>query len=347
MAFLWGDAFVLYGSDTDINTKGGWQDSNNAGSNYSATTSPFGYGEISLTTNSGYFGKTQVVSGRTILQGRVRTVGVGASVAFLQFYNNGGVDLCLQISVDAADRLVVQNAAGATVHTTAAGTFASGISHYFAIDADIGSASGIVKMWLDQPSAGATPIIDLSAIDLTDAGGGTCDRILFLTSDNNVDVFFSDLACLDSSTAALNAYQGEKRWYVLPPTADGSSVGWTASAGSDYQCVDDTITAASDGDTTNVTGAAGAGEEVFTSAALPAGVSGVVYVGVRAEIKKTDGGVEPVTTLRITNGTDVDSAALALTTGYKHHMHGSPDNPGGSGWTVAQANALEFGLVAA
>lgn len=349
MAFIWGDPLILYSTDANVIAKGGWSTSSFTGLNYLPTFSPFGYGAVEIDVGAGngsYKKAFAAATGRVILQGRMYLENGGIASSFLYFYNGGGAALCLRFGVNMAQGIVVTNAAGVIVHTTASGVCAQGVWHYFAVDADIGNTSGIVRMWLDQPSSAATPLINLTAIDLDSGAGTGCDVVELLTTDNNVDVLFSDLACMDSSGAALNAYQGEKRWYVLPPTADGSAVGWTASAGSDYQCVDDTITTLSDEDTTYVQGAPGAGAELFTSAALPTGVGGIVYVGVRAEVRKTDGGVEPVTTLRITNGTTSDSAALALTQAYVHHQHGTPDNPGGAGWTKAQADAIEFGLVA-
>lgn len=352
MAFKWGEAGVLYTADTDVLAKGGWASVGMAAIDYEATASPFGYGALKLIATQAegaYLKAMTACTGRVILQGRIKIEGAGSTV-FMRLYNNAGASECLALAVTIGGAIQVYNAASSIIHTTAAAAFSFGVYHYFGLDADIGSGSGIVKFWLDQPGAGATPLINLTGVDLTDGSAAGCDMIEFMASALNLHTRYADLGCMDSSGAALNAYQGEKRWYVLPPTADGSSVGWTASAGSDYQCVDDTITANSDADATYVQGAAGAGAELFTSAALPTGVNGIVYVGVRAEVRKTDGGVEPATTLRLreTTGPAVtDSAALALTQAYIHHQHGSPDVPGGSGWTKAQADAIEFGLVAA
>jgi hypothetical protein len=344
MAFVYADPFASYSATADM-AKGGWS----IGSTpvFTASNGRFGLGSLRMTSESQSASKAfAAVTGNVILSFDMLVEAADPDAGkFLEFYNNGGTALVLTIANNVGEALLVYNAANTLVHTSPAGTLSREIWHRIEIEAQVGSASGIVKVWVD----GAL-VVNISAVDLTDGSAAGCDRVVWIDSPDTADFNykFGSVIISDTSGAApWNAALGDKRMYCLLPTGD-SSVAWTPSAGSNYQCVDDAIPGASDGDSTYVEhSAASDAIDLYTQADLPAGIVGIVGVILDLEARKTDAGALPgggSFKSQIKHSvTTTDGAAKTLTTTYECHRTMFIDCPGSTGWTKAQVDALLAG----
>jgi hypothetical protein len=134
---------------------------------------------------------------------------------------------------------------------------------------------------------------------------------------------------------------------ILPVgvTGDGAATGWTASAGSKYQCVDETP---EDGDTTYILTSTDA--EAYSAAlesAASAGISGTVRsVKVMAWIR--DVATTDQYKVRLRSGT-TNSDSDAYNPGIATYFAISKlfnTNPEGPLWTVNAVDSLEVGVVA-
>jgi hypothetical protein len=286
-----------------------------------------------------------VAAGKIILHYAVYVdPGSVAGEELMRFYNNSGADLCLRVGITAANAIQITDQSGSVVHTGTAGVFTRGAWHVLAVEAEIGASSGTVRVWFDVSNAGDPPTISLSSIDMQSSGSARCD-VIRLQNNGNAECFAQDVMIYDTSGSGdWAAYLGDKRIRTLLPSGAGGSTSWTPSAGSNYQCVDDVMTAADDADSTYVSAVSGDGADLYAFANLPSGTTGIVGVILESTLRKTDAGDPGTLKQRMReSSTNVDSAALVPSTAYETFQHFSVDVPGGTGWTEADVNALEAG----
>jgi hypothetical protein len=127
------------------------------------------------------------------------------------------------------------------------------------------------------------------------------------------------------------------------PNGAGASSGWTPSAGSNYQNVDEQP---NDGDTTyNSTTTVGAEDTYACPASVPAGCA-VYAVAVEADVRKDDAGTNDADALLRSGGVNYASGSpLSLTTQYQRLTRIWKTDPAtGAQWTVANANASQPGV---
>jgi hypothetical protein len=344
MSFIFADPFASYSSVADM-AKGGWTGTTGTGTTWNTTGGRFGLGARRFTIGSPTSSKSfPACSGNVIVSFDMFLEADTDGSEFLNFYNNSGAAMCLVIANTSADAIEIYNAAGTLVHTSAAAVLSRGVWHRVEIEAQIGSASGIVKVWVDGVLQ-----VNISAVDLTDGSAAGCDRIEWhQTIAPTVPFLFGAPIISDTSGGApWNAALGDKRMYCLLPTSD-ASVAWTPSAGANFAAVDDAIPGVSDGDTIYVEHAAASDAvDRYGFANLPAGIVGIVGVIVDLEARKTDAGALPggdALKAKIEHsGSDTNGAAVTLTTSYECHRTMFLDVPGGSGWTKAQVDAATAG----
>lgn len=125
------------------------------------------------------------------------------------------------------------------------------------------------------------------------------------------------------------------------PTGDGATVAWAASAGSDYQCVDE---ATPNGDTDFISSATPNDIDTFTYPAL--GLAGTVLgVAPTSVARKDDAGVRSIREVVRTSGTNYPGGAdLTLTSTYVNYQQVWETNPAGGAWTVAAVDGAQFGV---
>jgi len=351
------EACVGYGAMTDASTgdlltKGGWS-LDSPGLTYVTTDGPFGLGSFRFNAN---FGRLKhgisELAGRPIVSFRYRPDTI-LSLPIMRLWNGSGIDGVFRLRLTPAGALQAIDANDAVAGTTAAGLITPNEWHHIVCDVEVGSTSGLIKIWVNKANASDTPDLSLTGKDLRITATGSLDMISFghefgVSSGgplNSGVVKYAEITVLDSDgPAGANAFLGDKRFYALSPTGAGVTTTWTPNAGSNFDRVDDPATGASD-DTTYNEGAAQVGADLFVTGDLPVGVVGIVFVGVVVDAKKTDGGDSGDMFIRAHDGTvtGVNSDELDLTTAYRHYLWGFVDVPGGSGWTRSQVNAAQFG----
>lgn len=347
MAMLLDDPLAGYGSLSDLIAKGGWVMAGNP--NWLPTGGPYGYAALSSQgVGNSWRRGFATASGPVVWQGRFKVSAItGDASAGLIFYVNSAATAALRVNWTAAGALRVYDANGTVVHTGVAAQVTAGIWHYLAVQADVGSPTGNLKVWLNQPSPTAAPACGLSMVDLYPAAGSGCDAIL-LAGENTT--YWGDFFVLDATPTGPTGYQGEKRWLVLSPNATGASQQWSASGatGANYMRVDDSPYTGSDGDYTHVYGSSGAGLDLYGHQDVPTGTDGIVWVTQRVDARKSDAGDAGVMQLvmRAADGATATSPALVLnSSAYTHHRFGMGQVPGATGWDRASVDALQAGFV--
>jgi len=241
---------------------------------------------------------------------------------------------------------VVKDAATAVIYTGPGGQLSPATFHTIAVEADIGSdgvgpGTGIVRIWLDQPSSGATPIVNLANVDLRVGSATTADKINFGTGAHTL----SDFILYDSSGATQNVYLGDKRLYAVNTVAETADQAWTPQTGADNAVMVGTavkpLTAAASSATYN-SAAAVPRLDLYTYDDIPLTATGIVAVVVELEASKTDAGAPPgAFKARIDDGlgTGLDGPVHTLLwPTYRIFQSFFLDVPGDVGWTATQVN---------
>ncbi len=174
---------------------------------------------------------------------------------------------------------------------------------------------------------------------------GTANKISY-TLAGGASVYLIDDAILYTGSGAgaggTQAQIGMARVITGLPTADGTTVAWTASAGADYTTVDDNP---NNGDTDYISSSTATQVDTFTYPAL--GVTGTVLgVAPTSLARKDDAGVRSIREVVRSGGTDYAGAAdLTLTTAYVNYQQIWETNPAtGVAWTVAGVDSAEAGV---
>lgn len=237
-----------------------------------------------------------------------------------------------RLTINAGGSLSVSRAGTAlTGGTTAAGIITSGVWYYIELDYTCSDTVGAFQLWVNGVSVASG-----SGLDTRNGGTGVMS-VFSLASANGQTCDFDDLYEASGTTSA----QGDCRVMTNWPNANGATITWTPSAGTNYQNVDETTP---DGDTTYNSDATTGHIDTFGMPAL--GVTGTVLgVLTHAFARKDDAGARNfATVLRDDGGTNNAGATVALTASYVGYYDTWLTNPNGGGaWTVTAVNNSETG----
>lgn len=147
----------------------------------------------------------------------------------------------------------------------------------------------------------------------------------------------------DSGSAPFNNLLGDMRIETVVPDADGTTANWTASAGSNYQCVDDAL--GSYNDDTDYISSSTTDQDNYVSMGTLSAASGDILFSLHTALARNDGSGS-IAVLTDSNGTIVATGDLTLTTAYawkRKFDFVDPDTS--SAWaSVTPLNAAEWGV---
>lgn len=224
-----------------------------------------------------------------------------------------------------------------------AGTVVSDVWAHVQLKYDLRNSNGRVQVRVDR-----TTHIDSGLTDTL--GAGTAPDAIRLLPMTAVDSALALRICspfVISLDAFTDQYKGQD-WLddriagCLFPIANGASVGWTPSAGQNWQNVDD---APPDDDTTTNEATAVDTLDLYEMEDLPVGVTPDMLQAV-AYIKRDTGasaGIEPAVRHSSTTVKEVGQGIAQDV--YQYILHPMDDDPvAAAAWTEANVNAAEFGL---
>lgn len=182
-------------------------------------------------------------------------------------------------------------------------------------------------------NAGNAAAMDRYAI--SGQGGTTITIDDFIVWDNQAGTLTGDLT-------TTNFPIGTSRIETLRPSAAGSSTQWTPSAGSNFQCVDETVP---NGDTDYVNVTTSNQKDLYAFGNLSATPSAVVGVVVNAYAKNATSGNMSLKGTAHSGASDSTSAATTVPSAYRTLQFNIPQDPNTSAaWTGAGVDGAEFGV---
>jgi len=167
-------------------------------------------------------------------------------------------------------------------------------------------------------------------------------EIAILKHGNIVDnvgsayTYFDDIIINDTTGASFNSWpMGIKCHKVAAPSGNGTYTDWTASAGADYECIDDTPPTMDD----YLSGTTG-DKESFEFGNAPSALTGIGAVVTRF-YGQGNGDIKRLCRL---NSVDYLSTAFPLPGTFGLVNDVMTERPGGGGWDETTFNACEFGM---
>lgn len=160
-------------------------------------------------------------------------------------------------------------------------------------------------------------------------------------------IIYYDDGLIESSTALANIdYPPSRRVRRQGVESDGTYTAWTASAGSDYQCVDE-VPPNADADYISADDSAAIATTVNLFSTATSGIRGKVLAASETVLVRQTLGT-PVCRLRVRSGgvdSDTSAASTVTHTTYKARKRVMPDDTNGGGaWTIARLDGVEIGL---
>ncbi len=242
----------------------------------------------------------------------------------------------MRISLATALKLVIENSGGTQVAVGAA-TLTPGTWYHVEGKLVVNGASGSIRLTVNGVEDIATTVGNF--------GTSAVDTVALKQEQNSFMTWRWDdiYVCDDTGPAPRNTYLGEVKVETRFVTADGANTAWTASAGSDYACVDETT--APNGDTDYISSASAGDKDTFVVQDLSES-SGTVF-GVQTCIlaRKDDAGTRTIRSLVRQSTTDHDCGGdHALSTTFAYVVDIWQQDPTGSDWTISNVNADEYGV---
>ncbi len=325
-----------------------WLNVSGGGTGANLTGGRFGGGHFRIAGNGNIRRQIVGMSGNvfvTRFSHRLPSGFSGANQNIVTLLNNSGIDqvVRLQFGPDALGGIQLRDANDVVVGGSPTGVGAIQLNQWQPIElrCTVDGAVGACEVWVDD-----TKVIDIAAGEDFSNGSTDVDVVRY---DDTEEPLLDEFIWADCSAGLGSSFIGDKRVFTRVVNADGTYTAWTRNgeAGSDFENIDDPLSAADDRDATYLS-ATGGSDLAFTAGFddIPADTTGIVLVAIKHVVRKDDGGtlvglVKP----RMRHSTnDLDGAAFVLGTDWRRLTQPSENVPGGAGWTAAQVNALQGGL---
>lgn len=341
MALVFMDGLDCYTDLTDA-SRAGWQPESFSQLDFSTTAGRFGGGAFQF--------KNVITAARLSLPIVAYT---GTIIIGFAYYHPGVADgiliearsdlntVAFQVRHTAAGAITLYS--GVTlVHTSAGTPLTPNAWHWVEVKVVLNdSPTGSFEVRIDGMAAASFGSTDTRAtgtgIAMIEFGGGGASTPNFAWMD--------DIVIMDGTATAPNDFIGDTKITTHVPTANAATADWTASAGVDYECVDEAPSAAN-GDTDYISSNTAAQESRFAISNLVNVPTTIHAVQVRSKAKKADAGTRTMRSLIRSGATELTGTEVGLTTEYAW-IKGpvavvDPDTA--VAWSASGFNALEAGV---
>lgn len=226
-----------------------------------------------------------------------------------------------------------------TVIATQTGTAQFVGQWYFVeLKATINSATGSYEIRVN-----GSAVMSGSGVDTAGAGSNQADGFQIRLSSNGV---VDDVIVLDTSGTANNDFTGPVSVEGIRPTSNGNQNDWTASTGANYTAVDDDSTAALQTD--RVYAQTLGDIDLYGYGNLQrSGASPTILAVMLSSICAMDAsGTRDLKQRARSGGSEDTGATFTVPDGTQRHFYDIfEENPvGPTAWTLADLNAIEFGI---
>lgn len=243
-----------------------------------------------------------------------------------------------QVSVrinNAGQLLMTRNG---TVLQTSVNALLSGVEYYIEFKCTISDAAGSYEVRVNGSSTGW---LSGSGVDTKNTANASANQVRFQNASTTGPATLDDFYICDGTGATNNTFLGDVRVDALLPTGAGANTGFTPSAGSNFQCVDENP---ANDDTDYVQANVVATKDTYTFADITHNPTTVFGVQVNMVARKDDAGSRSIASVVRSGGADTAGTAQPLATTYANYAAILELDPNGAiPWTKAAVNAAEYG----
>lgn len=202
----------------------------------------------------------------------------------------------------------------------------------------VDDAVGSVELRVNGSS---TPALLLSGVDTKNGLTGIVNGVEIGYSGTGRTLYVTDLAVWTESGESPTGWIGDCRVDTFLPTAAGSSTDYTPSAGSNWECVEE-----SDGDTSYIESSITADLDLFSMGNMTHTPATIHAVAVTAIARKTDSGTGSVKLTMKSGATTAQGSAEGLSdASYSREIYARGVDPATSAaWSKSAVDALEAGV---
>lgn len=277
---------------------------------------------------SGGFATKNLSSNKsTLVAGFALKAYVGYAGTILKFVDSSTTQIYLNINV--SGQIEVKHGDGTTLGTYS--TITDSAWMYVEFKSTFNNSTGSYDLKINGISE-----VSGTNVDTQNSANAYANKVE-LGFDGSVIAEFDDYYVDDAN------FLGNVKVYTMNPTSD-SSVAWTPSADTNYQCVDDGGNY-HDSDSSYVSVTAAGLKDLYglSNLSLSSGtIKGIAhnFVG-----KKTDTNPANIIPKIVTNSTEYSGSAIAMTTSYVSYQTIWENNPDTStAWTYSEVDALISGF---
>lgn len=286
----------------------------------------------------------------TFIYGSAHYWSTGASGQYrplVRFLSDTGATLHIVVWYDWTNQRVTVGrgdpilSTGTTLGSSVNGSVPPDVWHYMEVKAVLDDTAGSVEV-----RKNGVAILTFTGIDTKNGGTKTVfDSIQVGSNDSGQDNFrIDDTYLCNGAGTKNNDFLGDVIIEFTRPDGNGTTSGQMGSDGNqvnNYQLVNEY------GDSTYVDGITTGDKDTYSvSNSAYAAPSTILAVTVNARSWKTDTGPRSNAMVALYSGTEVVGEDVPLTLGASVARGVFEDRPGGTGWTMAEFNATEFGQVA-
>lgn len=271
---------------------------------------------------------------------------LATATSFMAMYDGVGdrPQVQLRVNVDGSISAVRGPAAAwmsasslTVLGTSAPAVVSAGVFAYIEFAATIDNAAGTVDVRVDGIS-----VLSLTGQDTQVSANANATGVV-IGSTGTEDTDFDDVYVCDTTGGANDDFLGDMRVDALLPNGAGATTGWTASAGNNYACVDDT---APNDDTDYVSTDTVNAVDTYAFPNLPNAGGAIQGLQVLVSCKKEDAGACSIAPVVRPVATDRVGTTVAVGTTYAYHARQCYDTSPETGiaWTESEFNGSEFGV---
>lgn len=226
---------------------------------------------------------------------------------------------------------------GTVLASSASGVVAAGAWAFVEIKATIHGSAGSAEVRVNGAA-----VISVSGANTQGSGSAQITSVVLGMNAWNADPSFDDFYACDTSGSVNDDFLGDVRVDAHYPTGAGATAGWSASAGSNYACVDENP---ANDDTDYVSTSTLNAIDTYAFEDLKNAGGTIRAVQVVASCRKSDAGACSVAPVVRRGGTDYIGTAGNPDQGYAYIRRPYDVDPSTSAaWTETDFNGAEFGV---
>ncbi len=250
------------------------------------------------------------------------------------FYDSGTQQVHLKFNTNGS--LAVLRGA-TTLGTSSPGVVPSPTAqhNYIEMKATINGSTGSAEVCVNEVT-----VLTITGANTQASANAYANQLILFTSLITNHLYIDDVYLCDTSGSTNNTFLGDVRIECIRPSGAGSLTDFAPSAGSNYQCVDETTV---NDETDYVSSSTVSHADLYAFGDLSSSVGSVLAVAMNTVDRKDDSGTRTHAHLILVSGVMVSGTAFSPTTSYTNHQTVFESVPAGGAWSIGAVNSAEAG----